>query len=57
VYVNKPRTLAELKRNVEREIAHVTAETLREVMESVEKRGHLCHQEEGAYLSGTILHA
>ena len=37
VYINKPRTLAQLKANSEREIAVIPRATLEKVMENAEK--------------------
>lgn len=43
VYINKPKTLAQLKNNIRREIAAIPVEMLAKTMENAEKRAH-CHQ-------------
>lgn len=54
VYVNKPRTLAELKTNIRAEIASITPEMLAKVMENAEKRTHLAIKAKGRHLRDII---
>lgn len=54
VYVNKPRTLQELKNNIRDEIAAITPETLNNVMKNVIKRAHFCQQAGGGHLANLI---
>ena len=54
VYANKPKTLAQLKANIRREIAAISSETLTKVMENAEKRVHLAVKAKGAHLRDLI---
>lgn len=54
VYVNKPRTIEELKTNIRDEINNITPEVLRKVMENVLERAHLCEAENGHHLRDII---
>ena len=54
VYVNKPRTLDELKANIRQEIAAISAETLVKTMENAAKRALLAMQAQGGHLRDII---
>lgn len=54
VYVRKPRTLAELRANIRREIRTISPETLAKVMENAEKRAHLAAKTKGGHLRDII---
>ncbi|XP_018338846.1 PREDICTED: uncharacterized protein LOC108746522 [Trachymyrmex septentrionalis] len=54
VYVNKPRTLDELKTNIRQEIAAISAETLFKTMENAAKRALLAMQAQGDHLRDII---
>jgi hypothetical protein len=56
VYADRPKTLTALKRNIEREIAAITTETLKKVMENAKKRSQLCIKEKGKHLRDIIFH-
>ncbi|KOC66892.1 hypothetical protein WH47_11956 [Habropoda laboriosa] len=50
VYVNKRRTIEELKENIRAEIRRLGPETLRTVMENAVERACICEQENGGHL-------
>ncbi|XP_011058629.1 PREDICTED: uncharacterized protein LOC105148538 [Acromyrmex echinatior] len=54
VYVNKPRTLDELKANIRQEIAAISTETLVKTMENAAKRALLAMQAQGGHLRDII---
>lgn len=54
VYVSKPRTLAQLRANIRREIRAISADTLAKVMENAEKRAHLAAKANGGHLRDII---
>lgn len=54
VYVNKPQTLAALKANIEEEVAELTPDVLRKVMENAIKRARLCIGSGGGHLRDII---
>ena len=54
VYVDKPRTLAQLKTNIEREIATIPRATLEKVIENAEKRAHYVVRAKGDHLNQII---
>uniref|UniRef100_A0A8D8R635 Uncharacterized protein n=1 Tax=Cacopsylla melanoneura TaxID=428564 RepID=A0A8D8R635_9HEMI len=54
VYVNKPRTLQELKNNITREVQ--APNILRKVMESALERDRICETENGHHLRDVIFH-
>ena len=54
VYVNKPRTIQELKSNIRQEILSVPPQMLRSVMENSLKRAQVCEAENGGYLRDII---
>ncbi|KOC66185.1 hypothetical protein WH47_07254 [Habropoda laboriosa] len=55
VYVNKPRTIEELK-NIRAEIRRSGPETLRTVMENAVERACICEQENGGHLRDVVFH-
>ena len=54
VYVNKPRTIQELKSNIRQEILSVPPQMLKSVMENSLKRAQVCEAENGGYLRDLI---
>ena len=56
VYVNKPKTLQQLKNNIWAEITALVPETLRGVMENALERARLCEAEDGYCLQDLIFH-
>ena len=56
VYVNKPRTIPQLKNNIRNEIEVITPEILRKVMENVLERARMCEAENGHHLRDIIFH-
>ena len=54
VYVNKPRTIQELKANIRQEILSLQPPMLRIVMENSLERARLCEAENGGYLRDII---
>lgn len=56
VYKSKPKTLAELKNNIRREIRKISAATLEKVMKNAEKRAYLAIKEKGGHLQDIIFH-
>lgn len=56
VYADQPKTLRALKRNIGREIAAISTETLNKVMENAKKRAQLCVKEKGKHLRDIIFH-
>ena len=56
VYSEQPKTLRALKRNIRREIAAISTETLKKVMENAKKRAQLCIKEKGKHLRDIIFH-
>ncbi|GFY51998.1 putative DD41D transposase [Trichonephila inaurata madagascariensis] len=57
VYVNKPTTLEELKANIEREIAAVSAEMCGRVMENWVQRIDRCKRARGGHMSEVEFHS
>jgi hypothetical protein len=49
VYKNRPRTLVDLKRNIEEAVKKITAETLLRVSRNMCQRVDLCLQENGEH--------
>ncbi|GFY78708.1 putative DD41D transposase [Trichonephila inaurata madagascariensis] len=56
-YANKPTTLEELKANIEREIAAVSAEMCGRVMENWVQRIDRCKRARGGHMSEVEFHA
>ncbi|XP_023311192.1 uncharacterized protein LOC111692289 [Anoplophora glabripennis] len=56
VYINKPRTIQQLKNNIRDEINNITPEVLRKVMENVLERARICEAENGHHLRDIIFH-
>ncbi|KOC63049.1 hypothetical protein WH47_04903 [Habropoda laboriosa] len=56
VYVNKPRTIQELKENIRAEIRRLGLETLRTVVENAAERACICEQENGGHLRDVVSH-
>jgi len=56
VYINKPRTLEELKTNIQEQIALITPETLQKVMENSMQRAYSCLNCNGSHLQDIIFH-
>lgn len=56
VYINKPRTIQELKENIRAEIRRLGPETLRTVMENAVERACICEQENGSHLRDVVFH-
>ena len=54
VYINKPRTIEQLKSNIRDEINNITPEVLRKVMENVLERARICEAENGHHLRDII---
>ena len=54
VYVNKPRTIPELKDNIRREIQELEPVILRKVMENALTRARICEAENGGHLKDII---
>ena len=55
VYIDKPWTLAQLKTNIEREIAVIPRATLEKVIENAEKWAHYAIRAKGDQLNQIIL--
>lgn len=55
VYVNKPRTILELKANIVAEIRGLQPQ-MKDVMENALKRAHHCEANNGGHLSDIIFH-
>jgi len=55
VYINKPRTLEELKTNIQEQIALITPETLQKVMENMQ-RAYSCFNCNGSHLQDIIFY-
>lgn len=56
VYINKPKTIQDLKDNIKAEIQTLRPETLRTVMESALKRACICEQQNGCHLTDVVYH-
>jgi len=56
VYVNKPKTLQQLKENIRAEIRALGPDILTRVMENVLERAKLCEAENGGHLRDVIFH-
>uniref|UniRef100_A0A8D8SNF8 DUF4817 domain-containing protein n=2 Tax=Cacopsylla melanoneura TaxID=428564 RepID=A0A8D8SNF8_9HEMI len=56
VYVNKPRTIQQLKNNITQEIQALGANVLRSVMENALERARLCEAGNGQHLRDVIFH-
>lgn len=54
VYINKPKTIRELKKNIREEIANLQPETFLAVMQNALKRAIICKEENGGYLNNVI---
>ena len=54
VYRNKPRTINDLKRNIEDQIRDISPEMLSNVMQSVLDRATQCETENGGHLKNII---
>lgn len=54
VYVNRPRTLQDLKTNIQEEIANITPATLTRVMTNARNRFTQCMENEGRHLTDLI---
>ena len=54
VYINKPRTIEQLKSNIRDEINNKTLEVVRKVMENVLERARICEAENGHHLRHII---
>lgn len=54
VYVNSPQTLEQLKENIRQEIANITPEILKNVMQNAIKRAQMCINENGRHLLDII---
>lgn len=50
VYANKPKTIEELKDNIQAEMAAISPEMLENVMENAKKRAHYCIKNKGGHL-------
>ena len=56
MYVNKPRTIQQLKDNIREEIQALELEMLRSVMENAVERARACEAENGGHLDDIIFH-
>ena len=56
VYRNSPQTLADLRRNIEREINSISPRHLRKVMSNFQKRLNMCVENGGQHLKDIIFH-
>ncbi|KOC71318.1 hypothetical protein WH47_00075 [Habropoda laboriosa] len=56
VYVNKRRTIEELKENIRAEIRRLGPETLRTVMQNAVERACICEQENGGHFGDVVFH-
>lgn len=54
VYVNNPRTTAQLKQNIRQEIAAIPQETCRRVLENFRARLHECQRRDGGHLDDIV---
>ena len=54
VYVNKPRTLLQLQANIEHEIAEISVNLTRRVIENFKRRAEVCIQNKGGHLNDVI---
>lgn len=54
VYINKPRTIEELKANIRREVAAISVETLANTMKNAEKLAHCASRVRGNRLRDII---
>lgn len=54
VYINKPRTLEDLKNSIRQEIEAVPNEMLERAVRNFQKRIHICIQQEGRHLKDII---
>lgn len=56
VYINKPKTLQQLKENIQEEIGNLSPEVLKKVMENAIERTRICSNSEGGHLTDVIFH-
>jgi hypothetical protein len=56
MYVNKPRTLEQLKENIRAEIRVLEPETLTNIMNNAIERARICEAANGAHLKDVIFH-
>jgi hypothetical protein len=56
LYVNKPRTLEQLKENIRAEIRALELQILTNVMNNAIERARLCEAVNGAHLKDVIFH-
>lgn len=56
VYANKPRTIQQLKANIQEEIHAIQPQILRTVMENAVQRARVCEAENGGHLRDIIFH-
>ena len=56
VYVNKPRTIQQLKANIQEEIHSIQPQMLRTVMENALQRALVCEAENGGHLHDITFH-
>jgi len=56
VYINKPNTISQLKRNIQEEIRQINGNTLTKATENVEKRLEMCCRENGRHLTEIVFH-
>ena len=56
MYVNKPRTIQQLKDNIREEIQALEPDMLRSVMENAVERPRACQAENGGHLDDIIFH-
>jgi len=54
VYIDKPRDLAHLRANIERESAQITTAMTKKVVENFKKRVENCVKHKGAHLNDVI---
>ena len=55
VYINKPNTIAQLKRNIQEEIRKINGNTLTKVTENVEKKLEMCCRENRRHLTENVI--
>lgn len=56
VYANKPRTIPELKQEIQLAIAAIEPQLCQNVIENFMKRAHVCKQARGGHLSDIMFH-
>ena len=56
VYANKPKTLNDLRNNIERVIREIRADLCQKVMENWVQRIHSCKRSRGGHLNGIVFH-